>query len=92
MHGCKDTLTDTVIVRPNAKAVFTDSITTSCAPFKITATNIKAIPYPNANSSYQWFVNNVSLGNNIVFPGYTIVNQNDSVLIKLVASFLVDIN
>jgi PKD repeat protein len=83
-HGCKDTLTDTVIVRTNAKASFSYTLNLSCAPFNLTASNIQAVNYAGANLSYQWYANNLFIGNGITFPGYTISNQNDSVLIKLV--------
>jgi len=83
MHGCKDTANTIVTVKPNAKAVFTSLLNLSCAPFNITSTNVQAVNYSNANSTYQWFANNIPIGNGITFPGYTIPNQNDSVLIKL---------
>ena len=83
MHGCKDTANTIVTVRPNAKAVFNTLLTLSCAPFIITATNVQAISYPNANSFYQWYVKDTLIGTGLNFPGYTIRRQNDSVLVKL---------
>ncbi|MBP7510812.1 MAG: PKD domain-containing protein [Bacteroidia bacterium] len=82
-HGCKDTTTQTVIVRPDAKAVFTQVTKVSCAPFVINSLNVIAIHYPNANNIYSWFINGNYIGNGLVFPGYTISNPNDSILIKL---------
>ena len=82
-HGCKDTTTQTVIVRPDAKAVFNRILGTSCAPFIINSSNITAQNYSNANSLYEWFKDGVFIGNGIVFPGVTILSPSDSALIKL---------
>jgi PKD repeat protein len=82
-HGCLDTANSTVTVRPNAKSLYARTIGNSCAPFYISPSIISAQVFSNANISYQWYANNVLLGNGLVFPGYTINNQDDSVRIKL---------
>ena len=87
-HGCKDSTTDNITVKPNAKASFSFSLSLGCAPFSITSSNIVTASYPDANNSYTWYANGVYIGNTINFPGYTIVNANDSVQIKLVSGSL----
>jgi hypothetical protein len=87
-HGCKDTTNTIVKVYPDAKALFNFSINTACAPFVINASNVVADVYPNANSNYNWYANNNLIGIASTFPGYTLSNANDSVLIKLVTTSL----
>ncbi len=86
LHGCKDTTAKTVVVRPNAKAVFTRTTVISCAPFNINSSNITTTHFSEANLLYSWYANGTFLGNGLSFPGYTIANQADSVLIKLKVS------
>jgi len=83
IHGCIDSSNKSIIIRPDAKAQFTAIKTVSCAPFVINSSNITAINYPNANDLYQWFANDVLIGSGLNFPIYTILNQDDSVYIKL---------
>ncbi|MCX2573838.1 PKD domain-containing protein [Pedobacter sandarakinus] len=75
-----------IIVNLPAKAAFTVATDQSCAPFVINATNVVATPYPDRNATYTWFANNVQIGTGVDFPGYTIANQNQTVVIKLVVS------
>ncbi len=86
LHGCKDTTAKTVIVRPNAKAVFTRTTAISCAPFNINSSNIITTHFSEANLLYSWYANGNFLGTGLTFPGYTLANQADSVLIKLKVS------
>ena len=72
-----------VKINPNARALFTPTEIIKCAPFVITPAIIGLQQFPQLNSSYEWYANNVLIGTSIVFPGYTITNQNDSVKIKL---------
>ena len=83
--GSINTQNITVTVNPDSKAQFTFTTNKLCTPGIIDTTIIKTIDYPNANSNYQWYANNVSWGNVILFPGYTIVNNGDSVNIQLIA-------
>jgi len=85
MHECKDTIAKNVLVYPNAKAVYTRSIGTACAPFFISPSNINVQSFANANSSYEWYKNGVFIGSGINFPGTSITNQADSAVIKLKA-------
>ncbi|MCX2493696.1 PKD domain-containing protein [Pedobacter sp. PF22-3] len=75
-----------ITVNPNAKAEITYNTNTGCAPFKLDASNIAATLYPDRNSVYTWFANNVQIGVGATFPGYTITNGNESVTIKLVVT------
>lgn len=75
----------TITVKPNARAEYTYTLDKACTPFVIDASNIKAVPYPDRNASYAWYANDVLIGSDITFPGYTINNSNESVTIKLIA-------
>ncbi|KQN34533.1 hypothetical protein ASE92_13135 [Pedobacter sp. Leaf41] len=66
-----------------AKAEITFNEDKGCAPFKLTSTNVSAVLYPDRNATYTWFANGVEIGTGATFPGYTILNQNESVIIKL---------
>ena len=85
-YNCQDTQQTYITVRPNAKAFFTATDTISCAPFIITSSNILATAYANADSGYVWFRGGIQIGNSLTFPGDTIKNANDSMLISLVAT------
>jgi PKD repeat protein len=76
----------TITVKPDAKAEFTYTTDRACAPFVLTAQNVKAVPYADRNGTYTWFANNVQIGTGINFPGYTITNSNELVDIKLVVT------
>lgn len=72
----------TITVNPDAKALFVPTDTLKCPPFAITAAvvNLQASP---ANGQYIWYANGVQIGTGTTFPGYTLANENDSVIIKL---------
>jgi PKD repeat protein len=76
----------TITVKPDAKAEFTYTTDRACAPFVLTAQNVKTVPYADRNGTYTWFANNVQIGTGINFPGYTITNSNELVDIKLVVT------
>jgi hypothetical protein len=88
-RGCKDTTNQTITVWPNARALFTASSTTGCAPFNITSA-ITVNTFPGANNLYKWYRNDTLVSNSTssLFPPYTITNANDSVRIKLVTTSL----
>jgi len=75
-----------ITVNPHAKAEITYNKNVGCAPFILDAGNIAATLYPDRNSIYTWFANNVQIGVGSTFPGYTIMNGNESVTIKLVVT------
>lgn len=76
-----------ITVNNNSKASFTANSIVGCIPFNV-GNVITVTPYPDRNSLYQWFADSLQIGNNTtgIFPGYTMVLPNDSILIKLVTS------
>lgn len=74
----------TITIKPNAKAVFSFSADKGCIPFNIDSENIKALLFPAGNETYTWYADGVKIGEGLVFPGYTISNSNQSVVIKLI--------
>ena len=75
-----------ITVNPPAKAEFTFTVDKGCPPFTLTPAIIKAIPYPDRNGTYTWFADGNPIGTGINFPGYTITEENRSVVIKLVVT------
>jgi PKD repeat protein len=86
--ACSNNLSNQVkiTVKPPAKAGLVFNTDKGCPPFILTASNISATPYTDRNSTYTWFANGVQIGTGITFPGYTIANDNESVVIKLVVT------
>lgn len=78
----------TIRVNPNAKAEFTYATDKGCIPFTITAQNVNAVLHPDRNSNYLWYANDRQIGTGATFPGYTISNSNEQVIIKLVTTSL----
>jgi gliding motility-associated-like protein len=74
-----------IFIHPNALANINPVLLVSCPPFNISPVVINLVPYPERNGSYRWFANDNLIGSNAIFPGYTIVNEDDSITIKLVA-------
>ncbi len=76
-----------ITVRQDAKAVFTASPVSSCAPFNL-ANAVKVTPYPAQNGLYQWYADGILIGSNGagVFPTYAIPTPDDTVRIKLVTT------
>ena len=76
-----------ITINPNAKALFTASPTSACAPFDL-AKAIIITPYPNRNKLYQWLANGILIGSDTtgIFPGYTIINSAEIVLINLITT------
>ncbi|WP_207425496.1 PKD domain-containing protein [Pedobacter sp. SYSU D00535] len=71
-----------VKVSKGAVANFNWSSEASCAPFQITADNIKA-ERSEEGDRYEWFANNISIGKRFEFPGYLLKNAGDVVEIRL---------
>ncbi|MBB6237388.1 PKD repeat protein [Pedobacter sp. AK013] len=86
--ACSNNLSNQIkiTVNPHAQAEITYTKNVDCAPFILNASNIAATLYPDRNSIYTWFANNVQIGVGATFPGYTIMNGNESVTIKLVVT------
>jgi PKD repeat protein len=73
-----------ITVHDNAEADFISSQTVGCIPFDLN-TVIAVNTYPDRNGQYQWFADNVSIGNNATgtFPGFVMNNADDTVIIRL---------
>jgi|GEM_PF-394919 len=76
----------TITLKPDAIAKFTFTNDKSCAPFQITALNVIAEDHPAENATYTWYAGINSIGTGITFPGYTMLNSNEQVIIKLVVT------
>jgi PKD repeat protein len=86
-NGCADTTSIQVVVHPDAKAQFTATGTTKCAPVNLDSV-IKTIPFPQGNAQYTWYANGVQIAANTngAFPGYPIAGMAQTIQVKLVAS------
>ena len=87
--GCKDSTTGTYTIHPNPKARFSASSTSACAPFRIDSTIVNDSLFTGTNGVYSWYVNGTLVGSSAAstgFPGHTITNTGDSVIIKLVVA------
>jgi len=78
--------TVTITVNYNARAEFTFVSDKGCVPFEIDAANIAATAYPDRNDTYIWYAGTQEIGRGINFPGYTISNEDESVVIRLVVT------
>lgn len=76
----------TITVKADAIASFTFTSDKGCTPFNIDNQNVKAIVDADRNDIYIWYANNVEIGRGDQFPGYQIINDNESVVIKLVVT------
>ncbi|WP_207514861.1 PKD domain-containing protein [Longitalea luteola] len=86
-NGCADTTSVQVTVNPDAKAQFTATGITQCAPVNLD-TVIQTTPFPQGNGLYTWYANGtpISSGTNSAFPSYPINGQAETAIIKLVTS------
>ncbi|KQM78313.1 hypothetical protein ASE74_14865 [Pedobacter sp. Leaf216] len=86
--ACSNNISNQIKITVNlpAKAEITYNNNVGCAPFILDANNIAATLYPDRNNIYTWFANNVQIGTGPTFPGYTILNGNETVTIKLVVT------
>lgn len=76
----------TITLKPDAIAKFTYTKDKDCAPFQITALNVIAEDHPTENATYTWFAGSTQIGTGVNFPGHTITNSNEQVIIKLVVT------
>ncbi|WP_409770373.1 PKD domain-containing protein [Thermaurantimonas sp.] len=91
--GCVDTVYKNILVRPNARAQLQVNAAFDCAPFKIDTSVVKAVPYPFANATYTWKIfdknfNVLSTQTGQHALNHTIVNDGDTVYVRLVVSSL----
>ncbi len=89
--GCTDTLTDTVTVHPDPRAVINANFTANCAPFHIDTAVATATHYNFANQDYYWqfvdmqgFVMKQDTG--IQNFTYDLLTANDSIYLQLIVS------
>ena len=74
----------TLTIRPDSKATFSANPSLACSPFNL-ADAIIVTSLPDRNGTYQWYADGLPIGSNStgIFPGYTIQNPDDTVIIKL---------
>ncbi|WP_316816998.1 PKD domain-containing protein [Pedobacter nyackensis] len=91
-NGAQKSTSNIIIItlKPDAIAKFTFTKDKGCAPFEITASNVIAEDHPNENATYSWYAltntETTTIGTGVTFPGYTITNSNEQVIIKLVVT------
>ena len=73
-----------IFIHPDALADINPAPVVACSPFLITPAVINLTTYPDRNGIYRWFAGNTLIGAGEVFPGFTINNPDDSIIIKLV--------
>ncbi len=84
--GCEGSRTMIqIIVNPDAIALFIPTDTIKCPPFNISSAVLGLQTYPANNSIYQWYINGVLNFTGINFPGHTIISEDDSVTVMLIA-------
>lgn len=73
-----------ITIRQDSRADYNANPSIACSPFDLN-TAINIITYPDRNGLYQWFADGLSIGSNStgLFPGYTITNPDDTIVIKL---------
>ncbi|MEO5893911.1 MAG: PKD domain-containing protein [Ferruginibacter sp.] len=76
-----------VTLRQDAQALFTAGSGTGCSPFDLEKT-IVVSTFDDRNGLYQWYADGNLLGSNTtgIFPGFTIQNPSDTVIIKLITT------
>lgn len=75
----------TVTVNPDARAEFVPAKVEACAPFELTGGVVGLRPDASRNEDYEWYVNDRFIGNGLAFPGYTIQEEGDTIVLKLKA-------
>ncbi len=82
--GCTSAQLVDLVVNPDTKASFTYTSSGLCVPGLIDSSIIHA--NASASTAVSWYINNNLIGNNLVFPGYSIANPIDTANIKLIAT------
>ena len=92
IHGCRDTIIDTVTIHPDARADFSPTYTSGCAPLTLDSTLINVTQYPDANDTYTWTILDsdsatvLSTFSGTGFTDYTISADADTVYVRLITS------
>ncbi len=89
--GCSDTITDSIVVHPDPRALITAVRTANCAPFLIDSSVVSATAFTAANQQYYWQLLNtngtlLSQDTGLSNLNYTITAAADSVVLRLIAS------
>jgi gliding motility-associated-like protein len=77
-----------VLVNPDAKAVFNPTDTIGCPPYLINSSKVRLQQFSQRNENYIWYVDGQLQGNGIGLPNYTIQNEDDTILLKLITTSL----
>lgn len=77
-----------VLVNPDAKAVFNPTDTIGCPPYLINSSKVRLQQFSQRNENYIWYVDRQLQGNGIGLPNYTIQNEDDTILLKLITTSL----
>ncbi|MEO8771581.1 MAG: PKD domain-containing protein [Ferruginibacter sp.] len=84
--GCEGPRATVVVnINPDAIALFSPTDTIGCPQFQLTPAIVNLQLFPANNSTYEWYANGILIGTGAVFPGYTLLNENETVTIKLKA-------
>ena len=88
-YGCESNRASLLVtINPDAIAQFDPPVLVKCGVFIVGNSDIGLKPYPNNNSEYKWYVNNLFIGSGAVFPGYTIAeNSNATIVLNAVSKF-----
>ncbi len=81
IHGCMDSTSLTVLVKPKPKALFAVNDTAVCAPYSFHFINQST----NSNT-YQWYVNGILMSTNSVLPDTLVKMDNKLLQIRLIAA------
>lgn len=77
-----------VLVNPDAKAIFNPTDTIGCPPYVINANRVGLQQFSERNRNYIWYVDGQLQGNGISHPNYTIQNEDDTIVLKLLTTSL----
>ena len=84
LKGCESARVPlAVTINPDAIAEFNPPALVQCPPFTISTKDINLKKYPSNNSEYRWYADGVYIGSGTDFPGYTLSEENEEVVIKL---------
>jgi len=73
-----------ILINPLAKAEFSSPTYRSCTPFDLKKV-IRLEPHEDRNGSWEWYANDVLIGQGKEFPGYTLTKDGEKVIIKLIS-------
>jgi PKD repeat protein len=92
MHGCRDTVIDTVTIHPDAHADFSPAYTSGCASLTLDSAFIALQQYPGANDTYTWTIFDsdsatvLSTFTGVGFTNYVMAADGDTAYVRLITS------